>query len=306
MKTIILGLAIGATAFAQDIVLQTDARQMKMDAEKTATQTMTFLSGQMMGGKVIKAAPYSAEAVTEATQTLADGNKIVNKSSTMMYRDSEGRERREESIGNLGALGASATPTKAIFISDPVAKVNYSLDPQAKTARKSGSVPVTFTVNGSGPTVTSSGAMSIAMSDERMINQTIAAGRAGGLGGQTVGYSYRFETTSDATKPAPNTEQLGTKMIEGVSAEGTRTTTTIPAGKIGNERDIVITHERWYSPELQMVVMTKSSDPRSGDTVYRITNISRSEPMPSLFEVPSDYKTIEPAAQMRKVITKDE
>ena len=253
MRAMIVGLVMVGTAFAQEPAQYADARQQKLDAEKVATQTMTFISGQMMGGKTIKAAPYSAEAVTESTQTLADGNKIVNKSSTMMYRDSEGRERREESIGNLGGLGANATPNatpiKAVFISDPVAKVTYSLDPQAKTARKSSSVPLTVTsVYGSG-IVTTSGAMATAMRDERMINQTFVAGRAGGPGPQAVGYSYRFESDSgDATKPAPNTEQLGTKMIEGVSAEGTRTTTTIPAGKIGNERDINIVSERWFSP----------------------------------------------------------
>ncbi len=311
MRTIILGLAMVAAAFAQDTAQQAEARAQKLDAEAAATkQTFLFLGGQMMNGKVIKAAPYSAEAVTESTQTLADGNKIVNKSSTMMYRDSEGRERREESIGNLGSLGANATPTKAIFISDPVAKVNYSLDPQAKTARKSSSTVFTFKADGGqgGGVVTTTGAMSLAVRDERMINQTVVAGRAGEPGGQAIGYSYRFETgTSDGpAKPAPNTEQLGTKMIEGVSAVGTRTTITIPAGQIGNERDIVITNERWYSPDLQMTVMTRSTDPRMGETVYRITNVSRSEPMPSLFEVPSDYKTIEPGPTARKVITKDE
>ena len=84
-------------------------------------------------------------------------------------------------------------------------------------------------------------------------------------------------------------ESLGKQNIEGVEAEGTRHTVTIPAGEIGNERDIQIVSERWYSPELQTVVMTRHSDPRFGETVYKLTNINRSEPAKSLFEVPSDY-----------------
>jgi len=85
-------------------------------------------------------------------------------------------------------------------------------------------------------------------------------------------------------------ESLGKQTIEGIEAEGVRTTMTIPAGEIGNERPIEIISERWYSPELQTLVMTKHSDPRFGETVYHLTNISRSEPDASLFQVPADYK----------------
>ena len=84
-------------------------------------------------------------------------------------------------------------------------------------------------------------------------------------------------------------EQLGKQTIEGVEAEGTRTTVTIPAGEIGNERAIEIVSERWYSPELQLVVMTRHSDPRFGETTYKLTNINRTEPVKSLFEVPAGY-----------------
>jgi TonB family protein len=85
-------------------------------------------------------------------------------------------------------------------------------------------------------------------------------------------------------------EALGKQLIEGVEAEGTRSTIEIAAGEIGNERPIEIVFERWYSPELQVVVMTKHSDPRFGETTYRLTNINRAEPAHELFEVPADYK----------------
>jgi len=77
--------------------------------------------------------------------------------------------------------------------------------------------------------------------------------------------------------------------VEGVDAQGTRTTITIPAGEIGNDRPIDIVDERWYSPELQMTVMTKHSDPRTGETDFRLAKINRSSPPPYLFELPADY-----------------
>ena len=89
------------------------------------------------------------------------------------------------------------------------------------------------------------------------------------------------------------TESLGTQVIEGVQAEGRRSTLTIPAGQIGNDRAIEIVSERWYSPELQVVVLSKHSDPRMGEHVYRLTNINRAEPSRALFEAPSDYTVME-------------
>jgi hypothetical protein len=89
------------------------------------------------------------------------------------------------------------------------------------------------------------------------------------------------------------TESLGKQMIEGVEAEGVRSTITIPAGQIGNDRPLEIVSERWDSPELQVTVMSRHSDPRVGETVYRLTNLSRAEQPRSLFEVPADYRLTE-------------
>lgn len=86
------------------------------------------------------------------------------------------------------------------------------------------------------------------------------------------------------------TESLGKQVIEGVEAEGTRSVITIPAGKFGNEQAVEVVSERWYSQELQTVVLSKHSDPRMGEHVYRLTNIKREEPARSLFEVPADYQ----------------
>jgi hypothetical protein len=86
------------------------------------------------------------------------------------------------------------------------------------------------------------------------------------------------------------TESLGTKSIEGVMADGTRTTSTIPAGAIGNVMPIEVVSERWYSRELQMAVSISRRDPRSGDSVYRLRNIVKAEPPQDLFTVPADYQ----------------
>lgn len=86
------------------------------------------------------------------------------------------------------------------------------------------------------------------------------------------------------------TESLGTKLIEGVSAEGTRVTFEIPIGQIGNDKPIQVVSERWYSPELQLLVMSKHVDPIAGEHLFRLTNIKRVEPSADLFSIPSGFK----------------
>jgi hypothetical protein len=275
MKTMLkVLLAAGA---ASTLVAQNDEvlRQQKILERQAAAdqlkanvmfnqQTYQFVAGQLISGPPVKGAPYSAEAVNETVQTLADGNRIVQRSSSMQYRDSEGRERREET----SAMGA-------IFISDPVARVRYTLHPESRTAEKG---PVVINFGGATPIAAA------------FIEHTEA-----GLGrGITVrlkppGDALQEFTMATGGRLAAKTEQLGSLFIEGVQAQGTRTTTTIPAGDIGNDRPINIVDERWYSPDLQMTIMTKHSDPRTGDTNFALKNINRSGPPPTLFEVPSDY-----------------
>jgi hypothetical protein len=259
-----------------------------------------FIASESFSGKVVKGAPYSAESVTESVQTLSDGNRIVNKMTSTVYRDSEGRTRREQTLKALGVLGASEEPLQMIFINDPVSGVTYSLDSRTRTAHKSGAFNFTFSrkpgvVGGDAHsfefkvapgTGTATGAR-IVMA-EPLGSDSVAGARRVPLpeGGAASTYVFR-------TKSGPNANEvkqdLGKQNIEGVEAEGTRTTVTIPAGEIGNERAIEIVSERWYSPELQLVVMTRHSDPRSGETTYKLTNINRTEPAKTLFEVPSDY-----------------
>lgn len=252
--------------------------------------TFNFVTSEMSFDlKVVKGAPYSAEAVTETVRTLADGNRIVHKSTANVYRDSEGRSRRDQTISTVGPYAAAGDPPKTFFINDPVAGVNYVLDPRSKTARKMESFarfPKEFHIAPMAPM------------PPLPPGGVQAAPLPNGEGGRVMIYENGPNGTSikriagpTAERKMPKKESLGTQVIEGVSCEGTRTTITIPAGEIGNERAIEIVSERWYSPELQAVVMSKRNDPLgAGETTYRLTNINRSEPARSLFEVPADYK----------------
>src|ERR1700687_4516371 len=99
--------------------------------------TFNFISGEMsFDGKLVKGAPYSAQVVTEITQTLADGNRIVNRTTASLYRDSEGRTRREQTLRTIGGFATAGDAPQMIFINDPVAQMNYVLDARTHVARK--------------------------------------------------------------------------------------------------------------------------------------------------------------------------
>jgi hypothetical protein len=233
-----------------------------------------FIGAQPIGGEPVKGAPYSAEAVTETTQALADGNRISTHRSTMQYRDGLGRERREETMMIMPSSQGSAP--KIVLISDPVSNTNYTLNPQERTAQK---MPGMMIRKG----------QTFQYTEVRnVVGQTQTVNLAGGL---TVSSHMILNGSSD--NGTVKTEDLGTQLVEGVSAKGSRTTHTIPAGQIGNQQPIQVVDENWFSPELQITVMTRHTDPREGETVYRLTNVLRAEPDPSLFQVPADYRVIE-------------
>ena len=248
-----------------------------------AGSNMTMSYFAVSDSKPVTGAPYSATAVTETTQVLADGNRIVNKMESQVARDSQGRTRRQETMSNIGPLATNAP--KMAFISDPVEKVSYILDLNDKTANV-----VKLPPPGEGPV-----AMAMALPPDAAA-QGKANAEAGTvhkrmiIAGAGPGVEQRVWVNNDNPSEV-KTESLGTQTIEGVPATGTRTTRTIPAGEIGNERPLEITSEVWTSPDLQTVVLSKHNDPRVGETVYKLTNIQRAEPDPSLFQVPSGFTT---------------
>jgi hypothetical protein len=273
--------------------------------------TFVFVASEGFGGKTVKGAPYSAEAVTETIQTLGDGNRIVNRTTSTLYRDNEGRTRREQTLNAIGGFANGGEPIQTIFINDPVAGVSYALDSRTNTAHKTMPLKVEQKLRlekkpltiGASPVdhageqkfeykiETRKGAPGVPLTPAHPIRvpegeQFTIKTESGG-----IGYVMTRKTTAEDRNAVK--ESLGRQLVEGVQADGTRVTITIPAGEIGNERPIQIVRENWYSPELQMVVMSRHTDPRSGETTYRLTNINRAEPAKSLFEVPPGFTVSE-------------
>jgi hypothetical protein len=215
-------------------------------------------------------APYSAEATTEFQQTLADGNRIVRKSIVRIYRDSEGRVRRE----NVTADGAEI---ESVTIVDPITETSVILEPPSRMAIVDNRVRVVLRDSGPAPALEAERKKAVEGEMRRKIESkdvpTLSVPRA------------RASMASELVAR----QDLGERIIGGVNARGTRTTTTIPAGAIGNDHPIRIVSEEWFSPDLQVLVLTKHSDPRSGETTYTLSNIVRAEPDRSLFEIPPDY-----------------
>jgi hypothetical protein len=246
-----------------------------------------FVSSSRMGtpGGVVAGAPYCAEQITEHVQTLADGTHITQPAQmTKLYRDSQGRTRTERSAPlPPGPLGNGVNAPVFIEISDPVGGVRYTLETQNHTAHRM-SIPVTLRppapppTNATGP----SAARTIQLLPGRVAPQSAST------------------PPDQSLRPQISRESLGTQTIEGVLAEGSRTTVTYPVGAIGNDRPITTITETWTSPELKMVILSKDSDPRNGESTTRLTNVTRAEPDPSLFQIPADYEIIDPQAVVKQ------
>lgn len=243
--------------------------------------------------KLVKGAPYSADSVSETVQTLADGTKITASTRGTVARDSEGRTRREQTLGSIGPLFPDGKAPRHAFINDPVAGVHYVLELDEKVARK---LPVPMLAHGGGP----AGAPHHVVRFEKRV--VIAGGDKPALDHDVV-FRTAGPPPDGGSDGDARTEPLGQQTIEGVAAEGTRAVVTIPAGRIGNDRPIEIVSERWYAPQLQAVVLSRHSDPRFGETTYRLTNISRDEPDAAAFTVPADFTVKEgPGGDFVKVI----
>ncbi|HVP88568.1 MAG TPA: hypothetical protein VMU79_10855 [Casimicrobiaceae bacterium] len=306
-----------AQVVQEEAMRQAEAAIAEIEAD---TASMEFLTNEIGGPReVVKNAPYTAEAVTESTRVLMDGNRIVHKSTTLLARDSAGRTRQETKRDH-----------GVVYISDPIEQRSYVLRPVSKTAlilprvsHKHGPpappapptppAPPAPPAASTPPTQPDSSAVSV--QPGRVV---VRGGKNGADETDLQVEVIRIAGDEEARKPdrpmppmppmppltmgghplvlpyvsrdKGSTELLGTRDFDGVRADGKRTTRTIPAGAIGNEKPIAIVSEQWFSPDLNVVVMTRNLDPRSGETVYRLTNIKRGEPSADLFRVPTDYK----------------
>jgi hypothetical protein len=265
--TLILILTASSCAFAQD------GGNVMYQGAGPAIAWGSFEKGP---AAAVKSAAYSATVNNESIQTLADGNRIVQTNSGTIARDSQGRTRQDAALPTIGNLSAASAP-HLVFIQDPVAGTSYTLNLTDKTAWKNPAPP---------------------------------AGMGGP--GAAVGSGTFFVQTGSGVPPVPpppmialpkrsttdeqhesNTESLGSQTMEGVVVNGVRTTRSIPAGQVGNDRPITIVTEVWTSTELKTIVSSKRNDPRMGEQTFRLTNIVRAEPDPSLFTVPPDFKIID-------------
>jgi hypothetical protein len=249
-------VTVGATLLLSAAALQAQ-RHGGPDGPFGAAMELMGFEG-MHGGKVVKGAPFSATATSEMTQTLQDGSTIHRTSQVTMYRDSQGRSRHEATFNGFGPLTPAGAPKNVVYISDPVAGTHILLDKENKIAHQ-----MPFRTHGPAGQSSSPDATFESRNQERE-QKEIAAGLL-------------------------KKESLGTHTINGVVAEGTRTTRTIPVGQIGNEKALQVVSERWYSPDLQIVLKSTRTDPRFGTTTYTVNNIQRTEPAASLFTVPADF-----------------
>ena len=210
-----------------------------------------MMGGEFGDGKTVAGAPLTAVVTVTRDTTLADGNKIHNESQAKVYRDSQGRVRRELGV-DLVTPATGNVKRNVVMIMDPVAGKRYMLNPDNKTARV---MPM------HGPR------------------------QHGDKGANAANGESRGPAQAGELKK----EDLGTKTVNGLQAEGVRVTRTIAAGSIGNDKPIDVVTERWYSPDLQIAIMTIHSDPMMGTVTTKLTNVTRGDPDSSLFQVPSDY-----------------
>ena len=279
---ILLGTLLApSTARAQEIAVEGGRAFVSANSGAGASQGVVFSgssfeilnSEPLEATSVVKGSPFSADAITEFTQTLGDGNRIERSFKASIARDSRGRTRREEQVALVGPLAAHGDPPTLITLSDPASGLHYTFDDKMKVARRDHVMTANITAFPKG----------WSKSDARVDTFTAAVP----LANQAIAGTF-FATGPPEQKAV--IENLGTQQIESVKADGTRTTTTIPAGAIGNQLPIDVVTERWFSNELQMAVLITRRDPRSGDTTYRLTNIVRAEPPEDFFTVPRDYR----------------
>jgi hypothetical protein len=261
--------------------------------------------------EVVKNQPYQAQAITEIKQTLVDGTHITQTTTATVARDSDGRTVRIQKLSILGAPNSASDSSQTSVptlttIFDPVTQSHTDYTSNSKVAHVLPMPP------------TPAGATSDSLRGSAM---AVGPGLDTGAGPLPLTVQGHFlQSGSGAIEAGPaafavqghhasrdqagvgldiKSEPLGSKTIEGIPVTGTKTSSTIPAGTIGNDKDLIINRETWYAPDLNLVIQTTQTDPRFGETTYTLTNIQRNEPDPRLFQVPAGYKVEKVPVVMR-------
>jgi hypothetical protein len=312
-----MALAAGFVLAAVAADAQTPPAPAPPGSQQPYLDALNQSLARVRANQVVTNAPYSADVTSTVTQALADGTRIEQSTTGKVFRDVAGRMRREQQVLGLATLTPGTNPVSVITITDPATRTTYTINDQARTATiQPYSQVLQWNGNQWNTAISFGRAIAYGIGDltqelvalrvrDRVSGvdlhgltttlpvETLRADRlpelaqGGGRGARTGG-----PVSAPAMTAAP--ESLGSRQIEGVPANGTRRTQTIPTGQIGNDRPIVITDEIWESPELQITVYSKHHDPRSGDVEYRLRNISRNEPPAALFQVPAGYTVIDP------------
>lgn len=282
------------------IVHQQEANAAQLDVQAMpliGPGQVTIVSTAGMAGlqdkaAVVKNEPYQAQAITEMKQTLADGSHIVQTTTATVARDGDGRTVRIQKLSTMGPWkSAESSPGNSQMLTtifDPVAQehIDYTSDSKVAHVFLMPSVPP-------GAVVRAEGGFSVSAAPSSLggVEQGLIVSGAGPAGDAAQGIALQdrpfFPQLSKGMQP--KTESLGTKTLEGVQVTGTRTTSTIPVGTIGNDRDLNIIRETWYSSELKLVIQSTQSDPRFGETTYTLKNIQQGSPDVTLFQVPANY-----------------
>jgi TonB family protein len=280
-------------------------------------------NGQVIEAKAIKGHPVLRAAAVDAAYkwvfkpTLLDG-KPVKQPGTLTFvfmppppptSDPPAAATGAETSEKLNVSGG-------VLQGNAIKRVQPPYPPIAKAARASGPVQVQITINEAGEVIETS----VISGHPLLRDAALQAARQwlfkptelSGVPVKVQGIlTFNFTLDDEEPSQAPvsrsvasyttKTEQLGKHIVEGVECEGTRVVATLPAGAIGNERPIETVKETWYSSELQLMILSKRSDPRFGESTYRVTNIARYEPDAEQFQIPSDYRIIDTRAKKVEV-----
>jgi hypothetical protein len=277
MKNLILAACIGTAIIAASGFGQTGGPLQKSSVlfqygpgMKVVSYTVTYgLNGLPI--MTVKGKPYSATQIAERRKTLTDGTNITeSEPSFNVYRDSAGRTKTDRPAASPGPLTKAVENMPVIpEIFDPVSGDQYILDTgnriahHYKISAEPSQLPMKIDARSTGKII-----------------QVFGTGLPG-FGG----------------------ESLGTRMIDGISAEGRQMKTIFPAGMMGNEQPIVSSTETWESPELNVTLLTKNVDPRTGENIRALINISREEPDPGLFQVPVDYRVVDETGPFTMILS---
>jgi hypothetical protein len=285
----------------QDLAQQDPSQQEKHQAEMAVmlqrdndalegqeAQQKVVLEVVASDAQVVKGKPYSADTSTETVLTLADGNRIVHRTVSKFYRDSDGRTRREQTFGNVDPEHPSPHEVK-VFVDDPASGTAYVLDPGSKSGDKV-QRPRKFFFDerpgeDDGTNIMFNSVKDGEVGEQGAPGRMMIKFRDEHSGNPNVAVTQMPDEKRDVAK-----EDLGTRNIEGVDCSGTRQTITIPVGAVGNEKPISIVTETWFAPAIAAVVQSTTDDPRYGKTTYQLTNVLLSEPARSMFEPPATFK----------------